>query len=318
MGTKMKVLVLSKSTLTCREVRLFRFKVVVSGLVFGLAAFFGLFLVNRFSNDFLGLGYNRMAVLSTENVVLKAQLAELSNQVTVIQRTLESLADRSNELRLSVDLPRIEDRLNSAPIGGTVQPSEISIVSQDARKILANSRKLIDRLEREVKLQESSYEEINDRIKYNKALFSHLPAIKPMVGYYEIQGFGMRIHPVLGVYRLHEGVDIIGDVGTKVFATGDGVVRYTGRTEGGYGAVVEISHGYGYTTLYAHLSDILVHRGDSVKRGQVIAKSGRTGLVTGPHLHYEVRLNGRSQNPADYFFDDIDGIRYHALLTSTQ
>jgi len=318
MRSKMKVLVFSHGTLNCREVRLFRVKVIISGLALGILTFFGLFLANHLSNDLLGLGYERMSTLSSENAVLKQQLVELSNRLIVIQHTLESLSDRGNELRLSVDLPKVEDGTGSAPIGGAVQSAEISLVSQDVGNVLASSRKLIDRLEREVKLQASSYLEISERIKYNKGFFSHLPAIKPMEGYYEIHGYGMRIHPVLGVYRLHEGIDILNDVGTKVYATGDGVVGYAGRTEGGYGAVIELTHGYGYTSLYAHLSDILVRSGQAVKRGQVIAKSGRTGLVSGPHLHYEVRLSGRRQNPADYFFDDIDGTRYRSLLASAQ
>lgn len=115
---------------------------------------------------------------------------------------------------------------------------------------------------------------------------------------------------------MHEGVDIIGDVGTDVYATGDGVVRYAGRTQGGYGAVIEITHGYGYSTLYAHLSKVLVRPGRRVTRGQLIAKSGRSGLVSGPHLHYEVRYKGRKQNPVDYFFDDVDAARYRIHVAS--
>jgi murein DD-endopeptidase MepM/ murein hydrolase activator NlpD len=180
--------------------------------------------------------------------------------------------------------------------------------------ILANSHQLIDKLLREVKLQQTSYEEVYKRYTYNKKYFAHLPAIKPMSGYYSINGFGMRVHPVLRVYRMHEGVDIINDVGTNVYATGDGYVRYAGRTQGGYGAVIEISHGFGYSTLYAHLSRLYVRPGQTVKRGELVAKSGRSGLVSGPHLHYEVRYKGRQQNPVDYFFDDVDAARYRAQL----
>jgi murein DD-endopeptidase MepM/ murein hydrolase activator NlpD len=146
--------------------------------------------------------------------------------------------------------------------------------------------------------------------------FQHLPAIKPMSGHYSVNGFGMRIHPVLNVYRMHAGVDIIADVGTRIYAAADGVVRYAGRTRGGYGEVVEINHGYGYTSLYAHLSKSLVRPGKTVRRGELIAMSGRSGLVSGPHLHYEVRRNGAMQNPVDYFFDDVDAARYRVQLAS--
>jgi murein DD-endopeptidase MepM/ murein hydrolase activator NlpD len=128
----------------------------------------------------------------------------------------------------------------------------------------------------------------------------------------------MRIHPVLHVYRMHAGIDIINDVGTNVYAAGDGVVHFAGRTMGGYGIVIELSHGYGYSTLYAHLGKVLVHEGQTVKRGELIAKSGRSGLVSGPHLHFEVRRNGAKQNPVDYFFDDVDAARYRAQLASAK
>ncbi|MBI4536212.1 MAG: M23 family metallopeptidase [Ignavibacteriae bacterium] len=217
-----------------------------------------------------------------------------------------------------VDLSRIDEDTRAASVGGAVPSGEFNILSGDASEILTESRGLIEKLEREVKLQQASYEDIYKKYEFNKALFNHLPAIKPSEGYYSVGGFGMRVHPVLRVYRMHEGIDIISDVGTNVYASGDGVVQFAGRTQGGYGAVVEISHGYGYTSLYAHLSKVLVRRNQKVKRGELIAKSGRSGLVSGPHLHYEVRLNGRRQNPVDYFFDDVIASRYRMQLVSTK
>jgi murein DD-endopeptidase MepM/ murein hydrolase activator NlpD len=169
-----------------------------------------------------------------------------------------------------------------------------------------------------VTLQQASYEEIHKRYEHNQVFFKHLPAIKPMDGYFTVNGFGMRIHPVLRVYRMHEGIDIINDVGTSVYATADGVVRFAGRTEGGYGAVVDLDHGYGYATLYAHLSRIVVRPGQAVKRGELIATSGRSGLVSGPHLHYEIRRNGRKQNPVDFFFDDVDAAHYRSQLAAAR
>jgi murein DD-endopeptidase MepM/ murein hydrolase activator NlpD len=114
----------------------------------------------------------------------------------------------------------------------------------------------------------------------------------------------MRLHPILNIYRMHEGIDIINEVGTSVYASADGTVDFTGR-RGGYGLAVEINHGYSLKTLYGHLSKIVVREGQQVKRGELIARSGNTGLSNGPHLHYEVRINGVAQNPTEYFFDDI-------------
>ncbi|MBM2844749.1 MAG: Metalloendopeptidase-like protein [Bacteroidetes bacterium] len=314
----MKFFVFSDSGLELREIRYFKLKLIGSSLALGLFVIGAVLIVNFLSNDLLRLGYDRMSVLNAENKILKDQLNEISRRMNTVQRGLASLADRGNELRLMVDLSTIDPETREAAIGGTIKTSEFPFLSEEASTVLNNSRQLLDQLAREVKLQQASYEDIYKRYEYNKKFFNHLPAIKPATGYYSVNGFGMRVHPVLRVYRMHEGIDVINDVGTNIFCTGDGVVRYAGRTQGGYGAVVEISHGYGYSTLYAHLSKILVRPGQTVRRGELIAKSGRSGLVSGPHLHYEIRLNGRKQNPVDYFFDDVDAARYRTALASTQ
>jgi murein DD-endopeptidase MepM/ murein hydrolase activator NlpD len=313
-----KFFVISESGMEYREIRHLRKKVLGSALLVFLAVFALIWGINRLMGDPLGFGRDELSILAAENRMLKSQLRDLSANMKTVQGTLDRIAERGNELRLMVDLRRIDDDTRRAPVGGTVKNSEFAFLSGEAEEILGNARDIIEQLGREVRLQQSSYEEIYRRYEYNTTLFAHLPAIKPMEGYYSINGFGMRIHPVLRVYRMHEGIDIINDVGTKVFATGDGQVRYAGRTQGGYGTVIEISHGYGYSTLYAHLSSVLVRPGQTVRRGELIARSGRSGLVSGPHLHYEVRLNGRKQNPVDYFFDDIDAARYRMLLAGTR
>jgi murein DD-endopeptidase MepM/ murein hydrolase activator NlpD len=117
---------------------------------------------------------------------------------------------------------------------------------------------------------------------------------------------------------MHEGLDIMNEDGAPVYAPGDATVRFAGRTASGYGRVVELEHGYGYTTLFAHLSEVSAREGRRVKRGELIGRVGRSGLVSGPHLHYEVRLHGRKMNPVDYFFDDVDAARYRTQLASAK
>ncbi len=318
MPRKSKVYVLSHKSLDLREVRHFWPKLLGASVVIGLVVVAVLLLLNHYGGDMLGLGFDRMSMLTAENKILKEELRSFADKMGVVQKALDRLADRGNELRTAVDLRRIDDDTRAAATGGAVPPAAGSFLSGEAREVLDGSADLLDKLEREVKLQQSSYEEVTHRMEYNKGLFTHIPAIKPMSGVYSINGFGMRIHPVLRVYRMHEGVDIIGDVGTNVYAAGDGTVRFAGRTAGGYGVVVEVSHGYGYSSLYAHLSRALVREGQTVKRGELIAKSGRSGLVSGPHLHYEVRYQGRKHNPIDYFFDDIDAARYRSQLANAR
>lgn len=301
-----------------REVRHFPTKVTGTGLLIGLVALGFVLLMNFLAGDLLGLGYDRMTFLSTENKVLKQQLQDLSRKMETVDQAITKLSDQGNELRLMVDLHKIDDETRQAAIGGSTSPATNAFLSGEASQILSSSDNLIEKLVHEVRLQQASYEDVYKRFEYNKTYFSHLPAIKPMEGVYSIRGFGMRIHPVLRVYRMHEGIDIINDVGAHVFAAGDGTVRFAGRTQGGYGMVVEITHGYGYSTLYAHLSKAFVRPGQNVKRGELIALSGRSGLVSGPHLHYEVRLAGRKLNPVDYFFDDVDAARYRVQLANVK
>jgi murein DD-endopeptidase MepM/ murein hydrolase activator NlpD len=238
----------------------------------------------------------------------------MSQKFEQMAGVLEGIADRGNDLRLMVDLSPIDEETKSAGIGGSQEVPELAFISSEANDVLNHSRFLLDQMSREVTLQKASYEQVFQKYVQNKDFFTHVPSIKPIRGQYSIRGYGMRIHPVLGINRMHEGLDIIADVGTNIYAAADGVVRYAGRTRGGYGTVVELSHGYGYATLYAHLSKPLVRPGQSVKRGDLIALSGRSGLVSGPHLHYEVKYHGRKMNPVDYFFDDVDAATFRATF----
>jgi murein DD-endopeptidase MepM/ murein hydrolase activator NlpD len=306
---KLKLYYFSTDTLNFVEARWAKAK--LAGITLLIASVVGLtvFEGNQYLDDALGLGVGRASVLAAENAILRAQLDLLGGKLDGLERQLANLNERGNEIRTLVDMPKIDEDTRKAGIGGTDERREFG-VSTDVNQLLVDLSSMASRAERELQLQAQSYEEVVERYEANKAKFSHLPAIKPMVGYYSIHGFGTRLHPVLRIIKPHEGLDIANDVGTPVYASGDGVVEYAGRTQGGYGILAEVSHGFGYTTAYAHLSKVLVKEGQRVKRGDLIALSGRTGLVSGPHLHYEVRLNGIRQNPIDFFFDDVNYQQY--------
>jgi murein DD-endopeptidase MepM/ murein hydrolase activator NlpD len=309
---KIKFFVFSDKTLNYREIRWFKRKVILSAAMAAFAAFGGLFLLNYVLGDPIGISRN--TDLIAENKVLKEQLQVLSERMATVQTHLGELAQRNNDLRVAVSLPKIDDETQQASTGGALNLPEFSFLNRDASKLLTNSSDVLSQLEREVQLQKQSYEEITRQYESNKTFFRHLPAIKPCEGPYSLNGFGMRIHPVLGVWRMHEGLDILNETGTPVYASGDATVHFAGVTQSGYGKVIELDHGHGYTTLFAHLSATLVREGQRVKRGELIGRVGRSGLVSGPHLHYEVRLNGRKMNPVDYFFDDVQAAQYRTLL----
>jgi murein DD-endopeptidase MepM/ murein hydrolase activator NlpD len=300
---KVKLYRFSTDSLSFTEARWARTRILATGLLLSGSALWALFAVNQQYGDVLGLGSIQRSALVNENRILQGQLQFLSHKLDDVMTQMNALGDRDNQLRLMANLPRIDEDLRKAGVGGTEERVDFTS-SASVNELLNNLRGTANQAERELQLQLASYDEINRAYKDNKIRFAHLPAIKPMEGFYSKHDFGMRLHPILNIYRMHEGIDIINEVGTSVYASADGTVDFTGR-RGGYGLAVEINHGYSLKTLYGHLSKIVVREGQQVKRGELIARSGNTGLSNGPHLHYEVRINGVAQNPTEYFFDDI-------------
>ncbi|GMU97119.1 MULTISPECIES: M23 family metallopeptidase [Ignavibacterium] len=243
------------------------------------------------------------AQLEQENILLKEKIKNLSIQYSSIKDELDQLMELSSNLRTLTNLkPLVNQEILGK--GGSLYSDEVSsLLSGD--EDVSNSLKMIETLTSSFELEKKEYERITEKLNENSVFYEALPAIIPTTGGYSIEGFGMRVHPILKVMKMHEGLDILTDVGSPVFAPGNGKVVYVGL-RGGYGMTIEIDHGFGYKTLYAHLSRTLVKEGQTVKRGEKIALTGNSGLSTGPHLHYEVHLNGIPQDPINYFFEDFN------------
>jgi murein DD-endopeptidase MepM/ murein hydrolase activator NlpD len=274
------------------------------------------FAVGYFYRDSLGLGSRQISSLQRENEMLNKQMSSMLSQMKKLETSVNDISDEGNHLRLLVDLPAIDNGTKQAGSGGAVTVPSYSVASNSISDLIKSASTTIDKLTGEVEIQKQNYAEVAKKHEYNKGYFASLPALKPMDGYYSTSSFGMRIHPVLGIWKNHEGLDIVNDVGTPVYASGNGTVGFAGQSGGGYGTMIVINHGYGYETVYGHLSKVLVREGQHVKRGDMIAKSGRTGLVSGPHLHYEVRYKGVIQNPVNYFLDDIKPQGYKATVAA--
>ena len=294
----------SPQSVEFKEIRWGRIKLIILGIVLGFCLITASVIINKYCGDFLRLSYLQQRALANENKILMDQLAYLNNRLEKDEKTLDKLGDQGNELRLLADLPKINEEVQKAGLGGTESRVDFSS-SMKINDLLNNLHAVLDKTEGELHIQKTSYDVVEHTVENNKDRFSHLPAIKPMEGYYSLQGFGMRLHPILHIYRMHEGIDISNMTGTPVYASADGTVDFAGH-QTGFGIVLEINHGYSLKTIYGHLSKILVHEGQIIRRGQLIARSGNTGLSSAPHLHYEVRLNGVAQNPIDYFFNNDD------------
>ncbi|MCB0509743.1 MAG: M23 family metallopeptidase, partial [Bacteroidetes bacterium] len=179
----------------------------------------------------------------------------------------------------------------------------------------------LDGLKRKMYWQSQSYDEIAKLVSNKEEKLQSLPAIQP-VSNTDLKrmasGYGWRIDPVYGVSKFHAGMDFTAPVGTEVYATGKGKAVKVDYSTGGYGNRIIIDHGYGYQTLYAHLSSFEIKAGDEVHRGQVIGYVGNTGKSVGPHLHYEVHKNGEKLNPVYFYYQDLDDISYEEMIRMSE
>jgi len=183
--------------------------------------------------------------------------------------------------------------------------------------LLATTEDMIEQLILQIDRQKENIQdsrELTDN-PHPTSFFSSIPNIKPVNGSITSR-FGSRVHPVYNVTLFHSGVDFSAAQGTMVHSTGDGIVAFSGYDKG-YGQKVTINHGYGYKTIYAHLSKSLVRQGQNIKRGEIIALSGSTGVSTGPHLHYEVQKDNVKVNPTAYFFDDSNPDKFITIQKSS-
>lgn len=272
----------------------------ISTLVLTLVVFTGYLVISSLTSS-----SKSPASLMRENELLKQKLTEVAARYENLRSGIDSLVIENDQLRVSANLEPIQPELRLVGVGGNAInfPPEFSLSSGNVD--LNDAIDLVDEITRKFEFEKAQHKEIAKQFKTNEKLFESIPALKPTSGNYSYNSFGMRFHPILKRYKRHEGLDIITNRGSPVIAPANGIVTFVGRRSG-YGLEVEINHGFGYTTLYAHLSKSLVKKGQRVHRGDLIAKTGSSGLSTGPHLHYEVSHNGVKLNPADFFFDDVD------------
>ncbi len=205
--------------------------------------------------------------------------------------------------------------IRSVGVGGS--PKYSWLQPQKYEGLLRETYQNIDQIERKLVMQSTSFDEVIDLAWAKEEWMAARPAIQP-IGYKDLirfgSSFGTRMHPILKVVRPHEGIDLTAPRGTNIYATADGEVLQAGYREGGFGKKVLIDHGYGFRTVYGHCQEILVEVGQQVKRGEVIARVGSTGLSKSPHLHYEVHVNGRPVDPINYYANDLSAKEFENMI----
>lgn len=254
---------------------------------------------------------------------LKKDNAELLSRYSILDKKAEQLAivlgdiqhRDDNIYRIIFEAEPIASEIREAGFGGVNRYKELENFTN--AELIVNASKKLDKLSKQLYIQSKSFDEVFEMAKKKEEMLASLPAIQPVSNVdltRMASGYGYRTDPVYKTTKFHAGMDFTAPRGTPIYATGDGKIIQADAANRGYGNHVRIKHGYGYVTLYAHMSKFNCKVGQKVKRGDVIGYVGNTGKSVGPHCHYEVRKNGNPINPVNFYFNDLTPEQYAKML----
>ena len=241
--------------------------------------------------------------LSEENQLLEKELNQVQARLAQVDEALGVLVAQEERVRTLAGMAGIDEEVLQVGVGGpglnSPDGGELWALDPEASEAAYAVRYDLEVIERRMDLLSESLDEAADSMQASRQLLDATPTILPAAGLLSSRFSQNRFHPILHEFRAHPGIDVHAQEGTPILAAANGVVVSAGRRSG-YGNAVILDHGFGFRTLYGHASKLLVKAGQEVRRGDVIAQVGSTGLATASHLHYEVHVNGRPMNPMDY------------------
>lgn len=306
-----KSLKIEKIQVTLRQKVARLLSIVATGLVFAT-------VVLLLAYNFLESPKERMLERELDQYELQYKI--LNDRLAQVQSVVTDLQDRDDNIyRVIFESEPIPSSVRKAGFGGADRYEKFEGYKNS--EIIKSTTQKLDMITSQLYVQSKSYDEVFELAKKKENMMASIPAIQPIsnkklrrIGSY----YGYRTDPFYKVTKFHEGIDFTASVGTEIYATGDGTVVSVERSRGGYGNCIIVNHGFGYQTLYAHLSKMDVRRGQKVTRGQVIGRVGNTGKSTAPHLHYEVHKGTKSIDPINYFFNDITPEEYELMTELSQ
>ena len=261
--------------------------------------------VSWFTTDYIKIKTKipELQYLKKENTFQKTQLIFLTKKINHINQNMVKLQKFERKLRVMTNLEpsKQHDQLlavggsNASTLASGYQPEEVH------KGLIQQMHKSLEDLETKTAIASISQSQLNDFLKEQKSILACTPSIRPTDGWFS-SGFGYRISPFTNRREFHKGIDIATRIGTPVIASADGLVVHA-YNNGNFGKMIAINHGYNLKTRYGHLSKFQIKKGQHVKRGQIIGEVGNTGRCTGPHLHYEVLLNGVPVNPLRFILN---------------
>ncbi len=242
--------------------------------------------------------------------ILEKQMHESTNMLAMLQERDDGI------YRTIYEQDPIPESIRNAGIGGAERYQKLLQAKLSKQDLVVSTVKELDLIKRKMYIQTKSYDELLAIAKNQHLMLASIPAVAPISTNesYLSSGFGLRFHPIYKVRKMHTGLDFSARIGTAIYATGGGTITKVSTSYYGYGKQVEIDHGFGFKTKYAHMSEFNVKVGQKVKRGECIGYSGNTGSSTGPHLHYEVFKNRDKVNPIHYIYRDISEEEYEMLV----
>ncbi len=259
---------------------------------------------------------------SPKEKLLKREIAEYQLQYDIMNKRLDQMSAvlqdvqqrDDNIYRMIFEAEPIPGSVRKAGYGGEERYARFDGMENEA--LLKSTSKKMDMISRQLYVQSKSYDEVIELVKNKEKMLACIPAIQPVEKNKctIVSGFGYRVHPIYKTLRMHTGIDFAAKTGTPIYATGDGVVIDPEGNQSGYGIVCIINHGYGYQSLYGHMSRMVVKIGDKVKRGQLVGYVGSTGLSVAPHCHYEVIKNGTKIDPVHFFYNDLTPAEYEQVV----
>ncbi len=301
---KKNIYYFSEKKLKYAEIKNFYLKFISIVAFFSLLIGFLLFAGYEIISELI-VSKETKIILSADNDLMKKKFFEMAEKIKVLNSDIEYLQSTNNDLRITVNLDPLTNEDRNLGIGGSVFKKIIPTEVSSIKAIVESIDETLEELTSKINLEKNNYFEIETSLKTNKKLLEALPAVLPSKGPIGDK-FGMRLHPIRKRRIMHSGIDVVVNTGTEVYAPGNGKIKRAGFRSG-YGKTIEIDHGFGYTSLYAHLSKISVKKGQKITRGNLLGLSGQTGsMATGPHLHYEVRHKGVALNPRNFIFGDIN------------
>ena len=281
---------------------------LLSSALFGALCF-----VLVLNTPFFETPKDRLQAREIEN--LKLRYTVLNRKMDQIDEVMSNIEERDNNLyRVFFNTSAIPMEQRKAGFGGVNRYKELE--GFDNSQLVINTSRRVDVISKQLSIQSRSLDEILKLAREKDKLLSAIPAIQPVRNEnlkQMVSGFGYRSDPFTKVRKFHAGMDFSARTGTPVFATGDGVVERADNTASGYGNHIVLRHGYGYQTLYGHLSKYKVRAGQRIKRGDIIGYVGSTGRSEAPHLHYEVHKNGEVVNPLNFYYGNISAAEYIAI-----